>query len=161
MNMEQEEQDENWKNVYNNNIESSNCSKSGVQEEENDENEKMQNNINNLSGLLNNKENNQQLVNSKNVSPIKIQSKNITDNANKTNISNIILTQKVDSNEKTKIIKKKKYLKKEKYLMYVVQNYIVKYNFKKLIELTLQINYEDFDSKDKNEKFLSQGKTRP
>ena len=159
--MEQEEQDENWKNVYNNNIESSNGSKNGDQPEEEvaageEENEKIQNNINDYSNLQNNNKENIQQLNNQNVSPIK-ENKTKSENLNKTNLSNINITQKKDSNEdknKDKENKRKRTIKKERYLMNVVQNFIIKNNFKKLVELSLQINYIDFDENDKNEKFL-------
>ena len=118
---------------------------------DNDENEGGDVNQNNLSIILNNnKENNQQLTNG-NITPTKI-GKNKSENT----IQNVLLTLSPKNENKSvaKFKRPKKPLKKDKYIKNVVQNYIVKYNFKKLIQLSLQINDVDFNENDKNEKFL-------
>lgn len=50
--------------------------------------------------------------------------------------------------------KKRKAFPKERYFMNVIQSYIVRNDFSKIISLSLQYDGSDFDEKDKNEKFL-------
>ena len=163
--MDEEEPDENWKNVYNNNVESINYSNTGEQMNEEEGNDKMQAHI---DSLLNIKENGHELINNK-LSPIKKDTQIKIDNANNVNnvnkindttIRNNTLPQKKELTDQQKDFLRRKKIKKERYLMNVVQNYIIKNDFRKLIELSLQFNYSDFNENDKNEKFLKVIKDR-
>ena len=106
---------------------------------DNEGNETTQNNMNNSSNVLNNNKNNQ-LLSSKNVTPSKISKKNTGNNIKSPSLT---LSPKNDikSDIKSDIIIKrpKKLFKKERYFTNVIQNYIVKHDFKKLIQLSLQI----------------------